>query len=184
MRVEGRVVEEELGSWRKLGLLAKSQGCHIKGYPRAQCILHLGRTLWPSRPWWFMMDAEPQKNCCHCHREPSRSTQVSQAQGRGTQVYPSVPEWYPWGDQAWLETLGNRWYKATAASRLKWWDFKYSSISQFWDSPPGEGREGHHLEWGCFRAGGSWKRGDVEGAVSYSLEALTTLMGNILETWY
>ena len=47
----------------------------------------------------------------------------------------------------------------------------------------GEQGEGHCLEWGCLRAGGSWKRGGVEDALSYSLAALTTLMGNILETW-
>lgn len=47
----------------------------------------------------------------------------------------------------------------------------------------GEGREGHHLEWGCSRAGGSWKHGGVEGAVSHSLAALTTFVGKILETW-
>ena len=32
--------------------------------------------------------------------EASRPTQVSQAQGRGTKVYPSVPEWYPRRGQA------------------------------------------------------------------------------------
>ena len=48
----------------------------------------------------------------------------------------------------------------------------------------GEQGEGHCLEWGCLRAGGSWKHGGVEDALSYSLAALTTLVDNILETSY
>ena len=48
----------------------------------------------------------------------------------------------------------------------------------------GEQGEGHCLEWGCLRAGGSWKRGGVEDALSYRLAALTTLVDNILETSY
>ena len=112
VKIEGTVVEGELGNSRKPGLLAKSHRSHIKGYLMAQYILCLGRTLWPWRPWWFMMNAELQESNCHHHTEDSRPTQVSQAQGRGTKVYPSVPEWYPWKGQAWLETLRNWWYKA------------------------------------------------------------------------
>ena len=48
----------------------------------------------------------------------------------------------------------------------------------------GEQGEGHCLEWDCLRAGGSWKHCGVEDALSYSLAALTTLVGNILETSY
>ena len=166
VRIEGTIVEEELGSSRKPGLLAKSHGCHIKGYLMAQYILCLGRTLCPWRPWWFMMNVELRELS-----PPHRGFQAYPSQPSSEQRYPGTsfsPRMIPLEGPG-LITDSEEWVVQgrTAASRLKSWDFNYSSISQFWGS--------------LMRGGGVWGWGTRRRALS----GVGLLQDwRLLETWW